>query len=99
VSFFKNLESMAQGMGSTQPEAELPPHSCAGCQTQMEYRGPHTIRTGGLQRGFGVGADLLLGSGLDNLLNQATERNVLVHVMVCPNCGEVALINDPQRGF
>ena len=99
MSFFKNLESMAQGMGNTQPGAELPPHNCAGCQTQMEYRGPHTIRTGGLQRGFGVGADLLLGSGLDNLLNRATERNVLVHVMVCPNCGEVALINDPQRGF
>ncbi len=65
----------------------------------MEYRGLHTIRTGGRQRGFGGCADLLLGSGLDSVLNQATERNVLVHVRVCPNCGEVPLINDRQRGF
>ncbi|MDA8394006.1 MAG: hypothetical protein M0T72_01990, partial [Candidatus Dormibacteraeota bacterium] len=50
-----------------------------------------------LQRGFGAGADTLLGSGLDNFLNQAAERNVLVHVMVYPKCGEVALINYPQR--
>ncbi len=44
-----------------------------------------------------MGADPLLGSGLDNFLNQAAERNVLVHVMVYPKCGEVALINYPQR--
>ncbi len=99
MSFFKNLEDRVQGMGNSQPAPQLPPHRCAGCQTEMEYRGPHTIRTGGLQRGFGVGADLLLGAGLDNLVNQATERNVLMHVMVCSNCGEVAFINDPQRGF
>lgn len=99
LSFFKNLEEMAQGMGSNQAAPQLPPHSCAGCQTQMDYRGAHTLRTGGLQRGFGIGADMILGAGLDNLINQATERNVVVHVMVCPNCGEVSFINDPQRGF
>ncbi len=65
----------------------------------MECRGPHTRRTGGPQRGFGLGADMLLGAGLDNLLNQATERNIVMHVMVCPNCGAVTFINEPQRGF
>lgn len=86
-------------MGPNQPLAELPHHRCAGCQTQMECRGPHTRRTGGPQRGFGLGADMLLRAGLDNLLNQATERNIVMHVMVCPNCGAVTFINEPQRGF
>lgn len=99
MSFFKNLEDMAEGMGGNQSDAQLPPRHCAACQTQMEYRGAHTIRTGGLQRGFGIGADMILGAGLDNLINQATERNVVLHIMVCPQCGEVAFINDPQRGF
>ena len=47
MSFVKNLESMAKGRGGDRPGAELPRHSCAGCQTQMQYRGPHLIRTGG----------------------------------------------------
>ncbi len=47
MSFVKNLEFMAKGMGGDRPGAELPPHSCAGCQTRMQYRRPHTIRTGG----------------------------------------------------
>ena len=51
MSFVKNFESMAKGRGGDRPGAELPPHSCAGCQTQMQYRGPHTIRTGGCSEG------------------------------------------------
>ncbi|HVD04039.1 MAG TPA: hypothetical protein VNF75_07930 [Candidatus Dormibacteraeota bacterium] len=42
---------------------------------------------------------MLLGAGLDSLLTQATEHNIVMHVMVCPNWGEVAFIKDPQRGF
>jgi hypothetical protein len=97
MGFFSHLEQMASGTAdaATPP----PPHNCGSCRSSMAYRGPHALRTGGLQRGIGVGADLLFGAGADDLFNQATERNVVVHVMVCPNCGEIAFINDPRRGF
>lgn len=42
---------------------------------------------------------MLLGAGLAHRLNQATERNMVMQVMVCPNFGEVTFINEPQRGF
>jgi hypothetical protein len=97
MGFFSHLEAVAQG--TARAGQAPPPHPCAGCQTTMDYRGAHALRVGGLSRGFGIGADLLLGAGADDLFNQATERNVVVHVLVCPNCGEVAFVNDPQRGF
>ncbi|SRR5579875_664981 len=98
MSFFRRLEEMASGTAGAS-QATLPPHPCANCRTEMQYRGPQAIRTGGVTRGVGLGLDLLLGGGGDDFFNQAIERNVVVHVLVCPSCGEVAFVNDPRRGF
>jgi hypothetical protein len=106
VSFFRELERMAQGMGGTQdypqqvaPGQNMPDHNCASCNTAMSYRGAHAIRTGGLSRGFGIATDLLFGAGDEELFNSATERQVVLHVFCCQSCGRLEFVNDPRRGF
>lgn len=53
----------------------------------------------GLNKGWGVAADLFWGAQDEAALNQLMEKNVLTHVFVCPQCGSVEIVNDPQRGF
>lgn len=96
MSFFKSLQNMVDG--GEQP-AKMPDHQCNACQTSMDYRGPHAIRTGGMNRGWGVAADVLLGARDEALFDQMTERNVLVHIFACPHCGRIEMVNDPKRGF
>ncbi|CAB1128443.1 conserved protein of unknown function [Candidatus Hydrogenisulfobacillus filiaventi] len=97
MSFFRALEQALSGGGAA-PD-RLPDHACARCQVAMEYKGPHALRTGGLNRGWGVAADVLLGAGDETALNELMEKNVVVHVFVCPQCGALDLVNDPRRGF
>lgn len=78
---------------------QMPDHLCHPCGTAMSYRGAHAIRTGGMTRGYGIAADLFLGSSTEELLNTATERNVIVHVFACPQCGRIEFVNDPRKGF
>ncbi len=96
MSFFKSLQNMVDG---GQQPAQMPDHQCNACQTAMDYRGPHAIRTGGMNRGWGVAADVLLGARDETFFDQMTERNVMVHVFVCSHCGRIEMVNDPHRGF
>lgn len=108
MSFFRELESMmtggqanSYGMGAPQggPAPQMPDHPCARCQVPMNYGGPRSLRTGGMNRGWGVAADMFLGAGDETAINQMMEQNVLVHVFVCPQCGAIEFVNDPRRGF
>ncbi|SMC05033.1 hypothetical protein SAMN00768000_1987 [Sulfobacillus thermosulfidooxidans DSM 9293] len=96
MGFFKSLRNAMEGTSSAQ---NLPDHMCQSCQIAMEYRGPHALRTGGLNRGWGVAADVLLGARDEAFFDQLTEKNIIVHVFVCPDCGRIEMINDPRRGF
>ncbi|RIV23110.1 hypothetical protein D2Q93_08210 [Alicyclobacillaceae bacterium I2511] len=101
MGFFHELENIAQGMGMNNGEQQpnLPDHLCHQCHIPMQYHGAHTLRTGGLSRGTGFVTDLLLGGRDEEYLNTAMEKNVVLHVFVCNDCGRVELINDPHRGF
>lgn len=97
MGFFRALERAVAGGMAPQ---NMPDHPCLACQTPMAYRGMHVLRTGGVSGGaVGVGVDMLFGTRDENFVNQMTERNVHVHVLVCPSCGRIEFINDPQRGF
>jgi hypothetical protein len=96
MSFFRALES---ALGGGNVGGAMPEHHCARCQIAMQYKGPHALRTGGLNRGWGVAADVFLGAGDEVAVDQLMEKNVIVHVFVCPECGALDLVNDPRRGF
>ncbi|PSR22555.1 MAG: hypothetical protein C7B45_06415 [Sulfobacillus acidophilus] len=97
MSFFKRLEEMADG--GTASSTNMPDHVCNRCNQPMTYRGTHALRTGGLNRGWGVAADMVLGARDEAAIDQITEKNVILHVFVCPQCGLVEFVNDPRRGF
>lgn len=100
MSFFRALESMVSGGGQMGgAPSQMPDHPCARCQIAMTYHGPHALRTGGMNRGWGVAADVLLGARDEAAINQMMEKNVLIHVFVCSQCGSIEFVNDPQRGF
>ncbi|WP_219930630.1 hypothetical protein [Sulfoacidibacillus thermotolerans] len=85
--------------GIPNPQPQMPDHICHACHVPMNYHGAHALRTGGLSRGFGLAADFLLGGQDEELINTAMEKNVVLHVFVCQNCGRVEFINDPRKGF
>ncbi len=95
MSFFKSLKNMSEG----QSAQNMPDHLCQSCNVAMQYHGPHGLRTGGMNRGWGVAADMFLGARDETMFDQMTEKNVIVHVFVCPECGRLEFINDPRRGF
>ncbi len=96
MSFLKFPQNMVDG--GEQPAAKSD-HQCNACQTAMVYRRPHAVRIKGMNRGWGVAADILLGTRDEALFDQMTGRNVLVHVFACPHCGRIEMVNDPKRGF
>ncbi len=98
VSFFRELQSRMSG-GQSGDLGQMPDHACFRCQIPMTYHGPHSLRTGGMNRGWGVAADVLLGARDEAGINQMMEKNVLTHVFVCGQCGTIEFVNDPQRGF
>ncbi len=98
MSFFRHLESALAG-GSAANANQAPDHMCARCQVAMTYKGPHALRTGGLNRGWGVAADVFLGARDETAIDQMMEKNVVVHVFVCSECGSIDFVNDPRRGF
>lgn len=97
MGFFDSLRRAAEGI--SQDGQYNNDHHCARCQVTMQYHGAHAIRTGGLSRGAGFVTDMLLGGRDEEFLNTAMERNIAVHVFVCPQCGSIDFVNDPQRGF
>ncbi|MCY0881263.1 MAG: hypothetical protein OWS74_04640 [Firmicutes bacterium] len=100
MGFFDRIKQDLSGTGNAGGPGDMgSPRECSQCHQTQEYIGAHALRTGGLQRGWGVAADVVLGAGMDDLLNQATEKNVVVHVFVCPACGHLELVNDPRHGF
>ena len=96
MGFFDSLRRAAEGIG--QDGQYNNDHHCARCQVSMQYRGAHAMRTGGLTRGTGLLTDLFLGGGDEGFLNTAMEKNVAVHVFVCPQCGGSDFVNDPNHG-
>jgi len=97
MSFYRALaDAFNAGNAST---TQFPDHVCLRCQQPMMYKGPHAIRTGGLSQGWGFAADLFLGARDEVAINQALEKNIVVHVFMCSLCGSLDLINDPQKGF
>lgn len=99
MSFFRALERMAQNVEQGMQPLAMPDHPCVACQTPMQYRGAHALRTGGLGRGMGIGMDVLLGGRDEQLTNTATEQNIVVHVFACASCGRLEFVNDPRKGF
>lgn len=131
MSFFRELERLAQGVGNdldpqrnngysqqnqgnysqqgtgsygqqqnfANAQPQMPDHHCSTCNIPMNYHGAHALRTGGLSRGFGLAADLVLGGQDEDMFNTAMEKNVVLHVFVCQNCGRLEFINDPRKGF
>jgi len=97
MGFFDMLRRAAEGLG--QDGQYHHDHLCVRCQVPMQYHGAHALRTGGLSRGAGLLTDLFLGGRDEEFLNTALERNVAVHVFVCPECGSIDFINDPRHGF
>ena len=95
MSFYRALADAFNGNTTSQ----WPDHLCLRCQQPMMYKGPHAMRTGGLSQGWGVAVDMLLGARDEVALNQMMEKNVLVHVFLCLQCGSLDLINDPAKGF
>ncbi|MCY0889081.1 MAG: hypothetical protein OWQ59_11580 [Alicyclobacillaceae bacterium] len=97
MGLFGELKHMAEGTGHSQMQATQ--RDCLRCQSPMEYRGAHAIRTGGLSRGAGLVTDMLLGGRDEEFLDTAMERSTALHVFVCPQCAEVSLVNDSRHGF
>lgn len=78
----------------------IPQRMCLECQTPMQYRGDHAIRTGGMPGGpVGVTIDGIIGPANESFANEGFEKNVRVRVFVCPTCGDLRLVNDPNHGF
>ena len=98
MGFFRRIEEELTNGVSASPQG-MPDRTCIRCNQPMQYRGPHALRTGGMNKGWGVAADLFLGAQDETALNQLMEKNVLTHIFVCPQCGAVEVVNDPQRGF
>lgn len=104
MSFYHALKRVPDGLSSSGKElgtkgAEpIPQHYCNQCNIEMEYKGPHALRTGGLSRKFGLIGEVVLGVA-ETIVNTVLERNVAVHVFVCPECGRLEIINDPKHGF
>lgn len=97
MGFFRRIEEELTNSGAG--GQTVPNRVCVRCNQGMTYRGPHALRTGGMNQGWGVAADVFFGAQDETLINQMMEKNVLTHIFVCPQCGAVEVVNDPQRGF
>ncbi len=62
---------------------------CPCCQSQMEDKGAHGIRMGGLT-GLGGAALGMIGGQMADDGEEAFEKKLKVQVFVCPQCQEIS---------
>ncbi|MEB8535535.1 hypothetical protein [Acidithiobacillus ferriphilus] len=63
---------------------------CPCCQTQMQDKGTHGVRLGGVTGLLGAGMDAVLGNVGEDA-NEAFEKKMTVQLFVCPQCREVSM--------
>ncbi len=94
------LSTLRSELSSGAEQPQVPQLACLRCPgVTMVYRGAKSLRVGGLNGTLGAVGDLMFGARDEEALNQALEKKHVIHVFVCPDCGEISMLNDPKHGF